>query len=244
MLRVDKSCVLKVILGKCRPMPSPVHRVCSVDYSSTTEQLFNQQHHGESSEFRAWTNDNGADYDLEKQLTIRQVASLFPRLNNISFECTELETDVTNTVDDDLMSICPEPIPSTANAFGELMQNSKKRFFHVPKSSISSSFNRKDELYNEVVSIFKNENIDFPTFDEAHYCVSVLTNALGYGYFLTESQRFTLFHDLGYVAQKPDIKLNGVFLRLLSHSFSTVTPFSCFGSVALKTSSHYICALL
>ena len=84
------------------PRPSPVHRVCSVDYSSTTEQLFNQQHHGESSEFRAWTNDNGADYDLEKQLTIRQVASLFPRLNNISFECTELETDVPNTVDDDL----------------------------------------------------------------------------------------------------------------------------------------------
>ena len=78
MLRVDKSCVLKVILGKCGHMPSPVHRVCSVDYSSTTEQLFNQQHHGESSEFRAWTNDNGADYDLEKQLTIRQVAPLFP----------------------------------------------------------------------------------------------------------------------------------------------------------------------
>ena len=86
-----------------------------MDYSSTTEQLFNEQHHGESSEFRAWTNDNGADYDLKKHLTIRQVASLFLRLNNISFECTELETDVPNTVDDDLMSICPEPIPSTAN---------------------------------------------------------------------------------------------------------------------------------
>ena len=161
-------------------MSSQVHRVCSVNYSSTTEQLFNQHHHGESSEFRAWTNDNGADYDLEKQLTIRQVASLFPRLNNISFECTELETDVSNTVDDDLMSICPEPIPSTANAFGELMRHSKKRFFPTPKSSISSSFNRKDELHNEVVSIFKNENIDFPTSDEAHYCVSVLTNALWY----------------------------------------------------------------
>ena len=152
----------------------------SVDYSSTTEQLFNQQHHGKSSEFRAWTNDNGADYDLEKQLTIRQVASLFPRLNNISFECTELETDVPNTVDDDLMSICPEPIPSTANAFGELMRNSKKRFFPTPKSSMSSSFNQKEELRNEVASIFKNENIDFPTSDEAHYCVSVLTNALWY----------------------------------------------------------------
>ena len=60
------------------------------------------------------------------------------------------------------------------------MRNSKKRFFPTPKSSISSSFNRKDELYNEVVSIFKNENIDFPTSDEAYYCVSVLTNALWY----------------------------------------------------------------
>ena len=176
MFRVDKTRLLKVSLGKCQHMPAPVHRVVSADYFSTTKELFDKQHVGESSDFHAWTQENSASFDLERTTTVSQLATLFPRLDNINFQCTEIAADN----DNDMLTISPESVAEPRNALTELMQNSRKRCLPSPKPSDSSNFNRKDELYNDIVSILKKEGVDFSWSGEAHYCVSVLTNALWY----------------------------------------------------------------
>ena len=172
-MHLNRSCVLKVILGKCYHIPAPIHRVCSVNGSLTTGELFKREHGGETEEFRAWTNDSGQDFEIEKTLTIQQINDLFPRFNNLSYQCPEIEPEPTCSRED-------EPISAPKrNAFDVLVQNSNKnkRILPRPKSQLS---NRKDELYNKVVEMFREEEINFPSTDEAHYCVSVISNALWY----------------------------------------------------------------
>ena len=91
MLHVTNSRLLKIVVDKCRHLPKPVRRVRSVDISSYVSDHFRTEHGGENNDFRAWTNVNGEDFDIEKSLTIDEVASLFTGFNNISYECTEEE---------------------------------------------------------------------------------------------------------------------------------------------------------
>ena len=89
MLHVTNSRVLKIVVDKCQHLPKPVRRVRSVDISSYVADHFRTEHGGENNDFRAWTNVNDEDFDIEK--TIDEFASLFTGFINISYECTEEE---------------------------------------------------------------------------------------------------------------------------------------------------------
>ena len=64
------------------------------------------------------------------------------------------------------------------------MSRANKRTFPALKPGDETRrFTKKDELYNEVVKIFRERSIDFPQSQcssEGDYCVSVITNVLWY----------------------------------------------------------------
>ena len=90
--------------------------------------------------------------------------------------------DVTATEDtDELFNVEQK---TKKNALEYMMSRANKRTFPALKPNDETRrFTKKDELYNEVVKIFREGSIDFPqsqSSSEGDYCVSVITNTMWY----------------------------------------------------------------
>ena len=102
-LQGKQSRVLKIFVNKCLHLPKPKRRVGAVKTDMYITEYFLREH-GEVGldipNFKAWTNVNGEEYDIEESVTIEQVADSFTEFNNVSYKCLSSTDVVVEDVDD------------------------------------------------------------------------------------------------------------------------------------------------
>ena len=123
--------------------------------------------------FKAWTDIHRVRSELDLDFDLGNIMSNFDGFSNISYQCLEQEEIECEEQDVEDMLTTAEKVPKR-NAFSVM---SRKRALVDEKKM--TNLNRKDELFNDLVNLFKTSQVGFSSatvaFDGS-YCLQVLTN--------------------------------------------------------------------
>ena len=165
-------------MEKCAQLPQLINRIQPVEMNMSVRDLFHKNHVAMSMELQALTDIHRGKSELDLDLDLGNAMSNFDGVNNNSYQCFDQEEIECEEQDVEDTLTTAEKAPKK-NAVSLMM--SRKRAF-VDENE-GTNLNRKDELFNDLVKLFKTSRVDFssPTLQsDGSYCLQALTNALWY----------------------------------------------------------------
>ena len=173
-----KKNILKIVVEKCAHLPQPINLIRPVEMNMPVIDLLHENHVTMSKEFKAWANIHQVRLELDLDLDLGEVMLNFGGFNNISYQCLDQEEIECEEQDLEDTLTTAKKVPKK-NAFS--LKMSRKRAFVDEKNG--TNVKRKDELFSNLVKLFKTSWVDFLSTTVASngsYCLQVLTNALWY----------------------------------------------------------------